>query len=426
MLVDFAAAGDSFISMSQIAGTCSSRSTSMMAWRRPMSPTLSSSPRGWWRHQEAWIIGYMPLTSRLDSSFPGRVRLASLAQPISHHSRTRSHKLDMDNDLDDVGSTSAETPLLLPEPPFARSPSACSHIFGISGRRRAGDGPRETLVFDTKARTLHVSLAFPVGLAFGYEAAINVRDRVYMFESYTDESFTDDDNPYSFHGGLHCLAAGPCADEIHWDWLPLSYSSPQFVWSCSAHAPDFPFDPKTIIGHVVHPKTDAIFVSANGNMSRGTFCYNIGGGGFWQSLGDWLLPFKGHGHYDQALDAWVGLHLNADGHLCACSVMPSPWQQPNWKVSRETLFLEHPYWSHVDAKLVYMGERSRYCLQERLVPKGADELMGAHMMKYVLRLTTFIVKYDDDGDLRIMVHQPARFYKAPSYSYRGAMNAFWI
>lgn len=367
-------------------------------------------------------------------------------------------KLDLDNDLD-VGSTSTDTPLLLPEPPLdvgcistetpmrlceqplPEPPVVClelpavshgaqfaaigSHIIAISpstmGRPLVEGSPNVTLVFDTKAHTLLVSYALPEGLLCGYDAAIAVRDRLYVFESFTDNSF----DFFCFRGGLHCLAAGPCDDESHWEgWQPLSDSS-TFVWSWSDSPPEFLFDPKTITGHVVHPKTGTIFVSAGGHVSCGTFSYDMGGGGQWKCLGDWLLPFKGPAHYDEVLDAWVGLHLHsfdtgdADGYLCACSVM-SGSQQPNWKVGREMLFLNHPYWSHVDAKLVYMGERSKYCLLERLLPKGADKV------KYVLRLTTFIVKYDEDGDLMIMANQPARFYKAPSYGYCFDIQAFWM
>jgi hypothetical protein len=67
-----------------------------------------------------------------------------------------------------------------------------------------------------------------------------------------------------------------------------------------------------------------------------------------------------------------------------------------------------------------MGKDSKYCLVERLLPKEGDKT------KCVLRLTTFILKYDEDGELSTMVDQPARFYKAPSYGRYSYMQAFWI
>ncbi|CAM0953576.1 unnamed protein product [Alopecurus aequalis] len=451
----------------QIAGTYSSRSTSKTAWRQPMSPTLSSSSRRWWQRQTAWNSRiYAPREpARLFFSRTGQPRqFGTATQPQRQDTKGHLylvldgleggfsiHKVDMDNDLDDAGSTSAETPLLLPEPPVARLQRPIvtsraqiaaigSHIIAIHGRPgRVGAGPGDTIVFDTKSGDLLVSHALPFDLQYGYEAAIAGRDRLYVFESSTDAPSTDDDNPDSFCGGLHCLAAGPCEDEIHWHWQPLSSDS-HFVWSWSDRPPYFPFDPKTITGHVVHPNTDAILVSADAYRRRGTFCYDIGGGGQWKFLGDWLLPFKGHGHYDKELDAWVGVHLqsfdtgDADGYLCACSVdMSPPSQQPNWKVSKEMLFLKHPHrrhvdadWSHVDAKLVYMGEHSKYCLVERLIPWGAAKMTKAGKLKYVLRVTTFIVQYDEHGALKIIAHQPARFYKAPSYSFRSDIQAFWM
>lgn len=150
--------------------------------------------------------------------------------------------------------------------------------------------------------------------------------------------------------------------------------------------------------------------------------YGTRGGGQWKRRGNWVLPFKGPAHYDGLLDAWVGLHLDtgdADGYLCACHII-SGRQPPKWKVGTEQLFLEHPHWRHVDAKLVYMGEGSKYCLVERLRPEGADE------MKYVLRVTTFIVKYGEDGELTTMAHRSARFYKAPSYHCHFDVQAFWM
>jgi hypothetical protein len=85
------------------------------------------------------------------------------------------------------------------------------------------------------------------------------------------------------------------------------------------------------------------------------------------------------------------------------------WQPPKWKIGTVNLFLNHPLWKHVDAKLIHIGDRNKYCLVERVLPEGADE------RNFVLCLTTFIVKYGDDGEIMTFARQPARFYKAPSY-----------
>ncbi|KAI5002930.1 hypothetical protein ZWY2020_027580 [Hordeum vulgare] len=192
-----------------------------------------------------------------------------------------------------------------------------------------------------------------------------------------------------YFGGLHCLSADPNDDERDWTWRPL-FNSSQFSWSWpTTSAPDFPYDPKLITSLAVHPRTGTIFVSVCRQGVWCTFSYGTRGGGQWRRRGNWVLPFKGPVHYDKLLGGWVGLHLhsvdtgNADGHLCACHVI-SGRQPPKWKVGREQLFLKHPDWRHVDAKLVHMGE------------------------------------------LVTMPHRPARLYKAPSYRYRFDVQAFWF
>ena len=98
-----------------------------------------------------------------------------------------------------------------------------------------------------------------------------------------------------------------------------------------------------------------------------------------------------------------------DGYLCACRVPSSDGDRPpEWKVGREKVLV-----LDVDAKLVRMGERGEYCLIERLRRReGANEKEGRlvgtewvrrltafHPEECLLRLTTFRVKYGDDGEL---------------------------
>jgi hypothetical protein len=185
---------------------------------------------------------------------------------------------------------------------------------------------------------------YPENLVGGYEVAIAARDMLYFFELFTHGATVAALYPSDFYGGLHCLSTGPGEDDnTHWSWQPLSCCSP-LVWSWSHRVPTFPFDPKTISGHAVHPKMCTIFVSACAHDIFGTFSCANGGRGKWQRIGDWVLPFKGPSHCDQELDAWVGLHLRygaADGHLCVCPLV-SGSQQPNWKLGEEMLFLKHP------------------------------------------------------------------------------------
>jgi hypothetical protein len=48
------------------------------------------------------------------------------------------------------------------------------------------------------------------------------------------------------------------------------------------------------------------------------------------------------------------------------------------------------------------------------------------MKKSLLRLTTFVVKYDESGELNMMVHHPSRFYMSSSCICSKNYEAFWI
>ncbi|PNT78102.1 hypothetical protein BRADI_1g73445v3 [Brachypodium distachyon] len=216
----------------------------------------------------------------------------------------------------------------------------------------------------------------------------------------------------------------PNGDKMHCAWQPLSDSS-QFSWSWTDSPPKLPFDPKGITAYALNPCTGNILLSVSGLESSGTFSYGLGGKAQWTYLGNFVLPFKGPVHYDDELDAWVGLHFPSHqtkdtvGYICACPVFTSN-ELPQWKLCMQKLFMEDPYLRHVDAKLVYMGEGSKYCLVERLTPIGAGE------MNYLIRLTTFIVIYGEDRVLRTIPHSHARFYKAPSYVFKFDLQAFWM
>ncbi|XP_010229122.1 uncharacterized protein LOC100839886 isoform X2 [Brachypodium distachyon] len=419
--------------------------TEAVAWGRSTSPTFSSS-RGWWRRQPAWKSR---IYARLFLSGLGQARLLSTANQQQrqttkphlylvlddHPNGFTIHKLDIDLQ---VGSSSEEIPLNFPEPPalrigpptigkFAQFAALGSHIIAIcpctKGLSKTEEGFRgATLIFDTKTSILSVSNILPRKLPFGYEAAIAVRNRLYVFESCM--VINEGSNGLYFSGGLHCLAADPNGDKMHCAWQPLSDSS-QFSWSWTDSPPKLPFDPKGITAYALNPCTGNILLSVSGLESSGTFSYGLGGKAQWTYLGNFVLPFKGPVHYDDELDAWVGLHFPSHqtkdtvGYICACPVFTSN-ELPQWKLCMQKLFMEDPYLRHVDAKLVYMGEGSKYCLVERLTPIGAGE------MNYLIRLTTFIVIYGEDRVLRTIPHSHARFYKAPSYVFKFDLQAFWM
>lgn len=145
----------------------------------------------------------------------------------------------------------------------------------------------------------------------------------------------------------------------------------------------------------------------------------------WSHLGDWLLPFQGRGHYDRELDAWVGMcrFKEGEGHLCCCDVPPAAAgckTMPAWKLCKEDVLFDDE--GHSGATLVYMGH-SRFCLIESLVTDPDQSLR-------VLRITSFGLKYDKDGELVI-----AQYRSYASISYKTVLKnptayldpvAFWM
>jgi hypothetical protein len=91
--------------------------------------------------------------------------------------------------------------------------------------------------------------------------------------------------------------------------------------------------------------------------------------GAWTCHGDWCLPFKGHGHHDSDLGAWVGTQtiFNKDDcshnqHLCSCDVpeigegRTTPMPAPTWKLAEKRLsFLEDPLKSMYSHTLLPIG-----------------------------------------------------------------------
>ena len=142
-----------------------------------------------------------------------------------------------------------------------------------------------TVIYDTKTAVLTISDLLPTNLLFGHDSAVAIRNRLYVFESYSRSSFRR-----SFEGGLHCLKmAGPGGDDDkllqavcnkRWKWQSLALpNSPCFFWSWNTFPPLLPFDANSIIAHAVHPRGGTIIVSAEGwRAGQGTFSYGIRSG----------------------------------------------------------------------------------------------------------------------------------------------------
>nr|CAB3446056.1 unnamed protein product [Digitaria exilis] len=336
------------------------------------------------------------------------------------------HKLDMDTDDVAAGGLDSGNLPRLPNPPIDDFAVLGSNVIGMGSRltnthndERRDDG--DTLTFDTRTGKLALLPDLPDGLRNNMPMhCIAAGDRLYVIEAGTMYDGANYDNEF-FMGGLHCLKLHPQGDDA------IAHAGyPKREPGCDPQK--LPLSPYGITAHAVHPSGRAFFVSAYCHRGWGTFWYDT-------ELGDWTrhcslkLPFIGQAHYDQDLNAWVGLHAQRDGHICACDVpdLNRP-AAPEWKFGKEKLFYEDPE-RHVDAKLVAMGGGGRFCIVEIMTMPGVDRkgCIGDGD-KCVLRLTAFRVEYDDDGELTVTDRRPACWFmmsKYRDYAYSDSWLAFW-
>ncbi|CAO1941994.1 unnamed protein product [Urochloa humidicola] len=206
-----------------------------------------------------------------------------------------------------------------------------------------------------------------------------------------------------------------------------------------------------VVSHAVHPGGRAmVFSMVKHSLKKGTRLATLSfdiESSRWTRHGAWGLPFKGRGYFDGDLDAWVGLaggDPDTLGHICACDVVPAgdgnggDGKPPDWKLSKEKLFcVDGPAEKHIGATLVYVGDddRAMFCLVQCLSVDNRQggiwkESMPEHR-GYLLRVTTFSLKYDKNGDLRIARHRQIGSYRLPEIAsfYCDGLErpaAFWI
>ncbi|CAM0877192.1 unnamed protein product [Alopecurus aequalis] len=344
------------------------------------------------------------------------------------------YKLDVGADLldGDVGSDSAMTTRgRFPHPAHIRmevtkdpeqsaqfaAAGGCIVATGCSpyrGLAHSDDYGIVTVLYDIKTPGLYTSLHPTVTLHYGYQLAVPVGKRLYVFDSYAQSEDQD---------GFHCMTTAKDGEEDttddgevkqrDWGWWYDSGSS-RIGWSESGascySSEQLPFSANGIQAQAVHPRDCTIFVSAPVDYDDvHTFVFDTTGDNYkWRRYGRWAMPFKGHAHYDRQLNMWVGLQSTS---------------------SMEKILLDDPDQRRIDYKLVYMAERGEYCLFERLGRPGAPKKQQclADGEKCVLRLTTFRLKYErDEPDyLRIMDRRTGS-YKVSRYREDFEAQAFWI
>ncbi|KAF8660637.1 hypothetical protein HU200_057544 [Digitaria exilis] len=227
-----------------------------------------------------------------------------------------------------------------------------------------------------------------------------------------------------------------------WSWLEL---------------PDPTFKRRRVTSYAVHPDDHTIFVSTKKGDAAATVTVDTADPGEW----------KKHGNI---------------GHLCACDTVPADHdaggdsQCPAWKVSKEKLLCDEPTERHVGATLLYTGSRSEFCLVQcvSIVDDRADEWSDGDLedqyddsgysdleeedlldhciccveddgaadeckedeqdvtsrtRRYMLRLTTFTLKYDKNGDLTTGGSCRVLYYRVPKRSTVALLSnpvAFWM
>ncbi|KAM0824145.1 hypothetical protein ACQ4PT_070398 [Festuca glaucescens] len=212
-------------------------------------------------------------------------------------------------------------------------------------------------------------------------------------------------------------------------------------WSWTLIKTELPFLSDDVTGSALHPDGRTLFVSVKGSKpdrnadtydqpQQGTFSFDTEEQLEFRYHGEWMLPFKGQARYDGELDAWVGLCREGTGYVCSCDV-PSletncETEEPDCKVSKDKVF-DHRSMRHRGATLVYMGG-SRYCLVQCCAHKDDERL--AYPRHRVIKMCTFGLKYDKNGELRIAGHQgrASMAYKVARVRVCPTLDptAFWL
>jgi hypothetical protein len=204
---------------------------------------------------------------------------------------------------------------------------------------------------------------------------------------------------------------GPRDPPTHGSWTSLVPTTP-------------PIDASEVVAYALHPDGRTIFMSSTVR----TFALDTGGGA-WRELGNWVLPFRGQGHYDGYLDAWVGLHRGENGHVCCCLVASrsaAAARGPECKVLREKLFRNKdevkPGHRHLKPTLTYMGD-GRFCLVENVM---RGECYHEGSVSAVLHVTLFGLQYDHKGELQTKIRRSARSYEVSKNTLLFSHAAFWM
>ncbi|KAF0911280.1 hypothetical protein E2562_008036 [Oryza meyeriana var. granulata] len=184
---------------------------------------------------------------------------------------------------------------------------------------------------------------------------------------------------------------------------------------------------EAVTAYAVHPDARTIFVSTTGG---GTYSFDTERRK-WRRHGEWVLPFRGQGYFDGELDAWVGLHREDQGRVCACHVASRGGARP--PEYSETLDYREASSSSCKknrrqrATLTYMGD-SMFCAVEtyELVgtsPSSSSKEGGGGVEVHV---TMFGLKYNRRGELQTRVRRATGAFLVPKHVSSYSPVAFWM
>ncbi|CAL4935924.1 unnamed protein product [Urochloa decumbens] len=255
---------------------------------------------------------------------------------------------------------------------------------------------------------------------------------------------------------LFALADG----SFEWLYPPPSDADGQegFRWAWH-ELPELPFRSEHVTCYAVHRDEQTIFVSIGGSCGDpATLSFDTAESVIkdddckWKHHGQWQMPFTGRAYYVPHLEAWVGLSSDPDttGHLCSCEVVPasnsdddaSQQQCQGLKLLKEKMFSEVPEEKHIGTTLVHMGE-DKFCFLECIYiqadktaadgeknENSVDEMTENkdHRERFI-RLTTFSLVYDMDGDLSTFSSRRLQYYSVPQEVTEPMLEfpvAFWM
>ncbi|CAN6297789.1 unnamed protein product [Urochloa humidicola] len=216
----------------------------------------------------------------------------------------------------------------------------------------------------------------------------------------------------------------------------------RWVWR---KLPELPFRSEHVTCYAVHRNGRTVFVSIGGCGAPATLSFDTAeivikyGECKWKHHGQWQLPFTGRAYYVPGLEAWVGLSSDPAtiGHLCSCEVQPTEYedvdasqqQYQGLKLLKEKLFSEVPEEKHIGATLVHMGDEDEFgsleCIYiqadktagsdgEKMDEDYVDEMTENedHRERFI-RLMTFSLVYEKNGDLSTFNSRRLRYYSVP-------------